>query len=489
MGKMTTILASALMSGLLGAPPQPPALPREFRGLWVATVANIDFPTRPGLDAESMDQELVQLVARARQAGINALLYQARPTGDAAYASSLEPWSEYLGPRRPTGWDPLARLISLAHGAGIEVHAWINPFRARHSTLKNPLGPTHLGVVHPDTMVEYGNQLWFNPADSRVQARALTVARDFLRRYPLDGLHMDDYFYPYPLVSGGKRIPFDDGATYQAYRQRGGPLDLAAWRRHRINQFVQNLGQVVRKERPSARYGISPFGIYRPGIPRGIEAGLDPYVDLSADALLWLKRGWIDYLAPQLYWPLESKGQPFEPLLRWWKSQTPDVVHLWPGMSISRLDPDQQNWPISEIENQVNLVRKYETAGMIFFSAKMILNNTKNIRQELFPQLMKEAALPPALLRGSKTPPRPPRLAWKSGRLTWTLADIKKTKWVTLQSFEKGQWKLQKVLPPRAAGFENMTGDWIAVRTVNLQGQESPPVLLRPAKGAIRPGN
>ena len=271
---------------------------RELRGVWVASVGNINFPSEQGLSAEAQQAELTAMFDAVAAAGLNAVFFQVRPECDALYASPLEPWSRYLTGTQgqDPGYDPLEFAVTQAHARGLELHAWFNPYRAKASAASKA-ADGHISKLLPQYAYTYGNFLWMDPGAVEVQDQLVAVIADVVTRYDIDGVHFDDYFYPYP-----DEDPFPDSGTYGAYVQGGGQLGLADWRRDNVNRVVERVGLEVAKLRPSVRWGISPFGIYRPGIPEGIQ-GLDQYDAIYADPVKWMQEGWLDYLAPQLYWP------------------------------------------------------------------------------------------------------------------------------------------------------------------------------------------
>ncbi|MBI5718432.1 MAG: family 10 glycosylhydrolase [Burkholderiales bacterium] len=324
---------------LLAPAELPPPEPRQFRAAWVATVANIDWPSRPGLTAWQQQVEARAILDRARSLGLNALVLQVRPAGDALYPSRLEPWSEYLSgrqgiPPRPW-WDPLAFWVREAHRRGLQLHAWFNPFRARHPSAKTPLVKPHLALRAPASVKAYGDLLWMDPGDAVARTHTLAVIEDVLRRYDVDGVHIDDYFYPYPVVQDGSDLAFPDSEAYLRYLGEGGMLPLPDWRRAHVDALVQALHERVRRTKPGVLLGISPFGLGRPERRSPGITGFSQYDKLFADVERWLEEGWLDYLAPQLYWPIASEGQPFAPLLQYWARTNVRQRHLWPGLFTS----------------------------------------------------------------------------------------------------------------------------------------------------------
>ena len=366
-----------------GSADQPPPAPREFRAAWVATVANIDWPSKPGLSGAQQRAEALVLLERARTLGLNALILQVRPAGDAIYPSALEPWTEYLSGEQGRApwlsgeapWDPLAFWVEEAHRRGLELHAWFNPYRARHSAARSALVAPHIALREPGAVKRYGDMLWMDPAEPAAVAQTLAVVADVLRRYDIDGVHIDDYFYPYPVpVPGSKdgaEVPFPDDEAWARYLAGGGMLGRDDWRRDQVNSLVQALQKTVREVKADVRFGISPFGLPRPDRrPAGIT-GFSQYDKLYADAEKWLEMGWLDYWAPQLYWPIQRAGQQFPVLLDYWLAQNPLQRHVWPGLFTSRVATATAAtqgvpgniWPAREIADQLAVMRARPAAG------------------------------------------------------------------------------------------------------------------------------
>jgi uncharacterized lipoprotein YddW (UPF0748 family) len=394
---MRRALATLLVAAFAGCavvvppppPPEPPPAPREFRAAWVASVANIDWPSRPGLSTAQQRAEIVRIVERAQALGLNALIVQVRPAADALYASALEPWSEYLtgeqGRAPEPAYDPLAAWIEEAHRRGIELHAWFNPYRARHSTARSPLAPGHVANTMPQRVKAYGDSLWLDPGDAGAARHTLDVIADVVRRYDVDAVHVDDYFYPYPVNAGSPpaEVDFPDDASWGDYVLSGGTLTRAAWRRRNVDQLVERIHATVHREKPWVRFGISPFGLGRPDRrPAGI-VGFSQYDKLYADVELWLARGWLDYLAPQLYWPIGSPGQPFGVLLDYWRAANASGKHVWPGLFTSRINDTPQSWLPGELVDQVALTRARRSEGHIHFSMAALLEDRKGIATAL----------------------------------------------------------------------------------------------------------
>jgi uncharacterized lipoprotein YddW (UPF0748 family) len=397
---------------------EPPGAPREFRGAWVATVANIDWPSTRGISVDAQKTEARNIIAQARSLGLNAIILQVRPSADALYASQLEPWSEFLtgeqGKAPEPFYDPLAFWIEEAHSVGIELHAWFNPYRARHPSAKSPLAANHLGIARSDLVRTYGDHLWLDPGEPDAVAHVLAVVLDVVRRYDIDGVHIDDYFYPYPIEDApGQTVDFPDERAWQAFVTLGGTLSRAEWRRRNVDEFVARLYQEVHREKPLVRVGVSPFGVGRPDRrPLGVT-GFSQYDEIYANVELWLEQGWMDYLVPQLYWKLSSTGQPFGTLLDYWRTQNPKGRHVWPGLFTSRTglsDP----WPVEEITDQIQLTRTCEgSTGHAHFSMVALKKDYGGITGPLA-KIYGGPALVPATAWLGGVPPQPPSLRLRS---------------------------------------------------------------------------
>lgn len=361
----------------LRAPVALPAAEREFRGVWVATVDNIDWPTAPALSTAQQKAELVALLDAAARLHLNAIILQIRPSADALYDSDIEPWSRYLtgetGRAPDPRYDPLAFAVAEAHARGLELHAWFNPFRA---SLTNKLiaDPSHISRARPDLVVTYGTMKWLDPGIAESRQHSLRVIADVAKRYDIDGVHLDDYFYPYVQQdAAGHNIPFPDSATYARYIADGGSMSLGDWRRNNINTFVHDMYDTVHRIKPWVQVGISPFGIWRPGFPEDVK-GLDSYAEIYADARTWLRNGWLDYIAPQLYWLTDAKNQPYTSLVRWWTAPEQNAMNREVLFGNAPFNMTRPGWSANEIIRQIDLTRVQRGAsGNIFFSAKSFL--------------------------------------------------------------------------------------------------------------------
>ncbi|CAN5180219.1 hypothetical protein BH20VER2_BH20VER2_03310 [soil metagenome] len=361
----------------------------EFRGAWVASVHNIDWPSKPGLPAATQQAQLRAILDRAAELKLNAILLQVRPASDALYQSSKEPWSQFLSGRQGVspGYDPLEFAIREAHARGIELHVWLNPFRAATSSGAS-LAPNHVAKKHPEWVRRVGNQLWVDPGEPAARAYVLEVIADIVRRYDIDGVHIDDYFYPYPLKPG--QATFPDDASWERHGAKSG-LSRPDWRRENINDFVRSMYRTVKGTKSRVRVGISPFGIWRPGVPATTEAQLDAYGQLFADSRKWLAEGWCDYLAPQLYWGIRPAKQSFPVLLDWWRAQSRGK-DVWPGIATDRIGAAR---PAQEIVDQIALTRRgTNSPGHIHWSMKSLMRNQGGVADLLRAGPYAEAAKP-----------------------------------------------------------------------------------------------
>jgi uncharacterized lipoprotein YddW (UPF0748 family) len=451
--------------------------PREFRAAWITAVWNKDFPSRSGLPSAQQKAELIQILDQLQATQFNAVIFQVRPEGDALYRSSLEPWSHWLSgtqgqPPAPF-YDPLEFAIAQCHQRGMELHAWFNPYRAR--TARSTVNvPPHLAATNPELVYTWGNQLWMDPGAKRVQDRTYAVIMDVVNRYDLDGVHLDDYFYPYPIA--GQTFP--DGATYTAYRNQGGQLSLADWRRDNVNQMVQRLRAGIRATKPHVKFGISPFGIYRPGQPPSVR-GLDAYDQLYADALKWLQLGWVDYLSPQLYWRIDAPAQSYPALLDWWASNNPQQRHLYIGNNLAQLDG--KAWELEEIERQIEITRQHPSQwvlGNIFFSMNSLAANREGVGDRFRNATYQIPALAPQVSWLSAPAAKlPANVQVRNGTLTWAAPTTAPRAWSLYQQFNNN-WVLQAILPGASRSIQVQPGTY-ALAAVNRLAQETAGVVVR----------
>ena len=366
---------------------------REFRAAWIQSV-NGQFR---GMPTEKLKQNLIGQLNSLQKAGINAIIFQVRPEADALYASRLEPWSRFLtgvqGKAPEPYWDPMQFMIDECHKRGMEFHAWINPYRTK-TTLKSELAPNHVYNIHPEWFVTYGDQLYFDPALPESRRHICMVVSDIVSRYDVDAIHMDDYFYPYPIK--GKDFP--DDASFARFG--GGFSNKADWRRSNVNVLIKKLHETIREIKPWVKFGVSPFGIYRneSSDPLGSKTkGLQNYDDLYADVLLWAREGWIDYNIPQIYWHIGHPVADYETLVKWWAKNTENRP-LFIGQSVMNTvqNADPKNPSINQLPRKMALQRAYQTiGGSCQWTASAVIENAGKYRDALIAEYHKYPALPP----------------------------------------------------------------------------------------------
>ena len=444
---------------------------REFRGVWAASVENIDWPSRPGLTPDQQRAELLVLLDRAKQLNLNAVLLQVRPACDALYQSPLEPWSEYLtgqmGRAPEPLYDPLTFAVAEAHKRGLELHAWLNPFRARAGGAngKRPASPDHVSKTHPDWVRTYGNLQWLDPGVKEARDRSLAVVLDIVKRYDVDGVHIDDYFYPYKINGAdGKELDFPDDTPWTAYQAGGGKMTRDDWRRANIDDFVQRMYGEVKAAKPWVKVGISPFGIWRPGTPPQIK-GFDSYAQLYGDSRKWLHEGWADYFTPQLYWPIAQTPQSFPVLLQWWAGENTQNRHLWPGLYTSQASGERARWPQAEVEYQIKTTRGIANAtGDIHFSAQFLLSGDTTTPGSLSRYLSETVYNQPALVPASPwlaAPNAPLAAAPEAVEVMPIIGTVRSAGWMVRWRGATGQaapwqwvvqWASERTPPPGGRG-------------------------------------
>ncbi|MGW1805941.1 glycoside hydrolase family 10 protein [Streptomyces sp. NPDC002078] len=370
----TAALSALAMAPGPAAADRRPRAAAEMRGVWLATVSNRDWPSRPGLPAHAQRKELIAHLDRAARDRLNTVIFQVRPTADALWPSPYEPWSEYLtGTQgRSPGWDPLGTAVREAHARGLELHAWFNPYRIANHTDPGRLAASHPARTHPDWAVPYGGRLYYNPGLPEVRAFVQRAVLDAVARYPVDAVHFDDYFYPYPVPGQ----TFDDDDAYDRY---GGDFSSrAGWRRDNVNRLVKGMAAGIRKVRPGTRFGISPFAVWRNASsdPRGSDtrAGVQTYDDLYADTRTWVRSHWIDYIVPQLYWHIGFAAADYAKLVAWWAAVAKGTkTHLYIGEALYRAgaagQPSAWQDPV-ELSRHLTLAAGYpQVRGHVFFAA------------------------------------------------------------------------------------------------------------------------
>lgn len=506
----------------------PPPVEREFRGVWIAAVSNLDWPSRPGLPPDSQRAELVRMLDRSRDLRLNVVILHVRPAGDALYPSALEPWSEYLtgqqGKAPEPLYDPLAFAVREAHARGLELHAWFNPYRARHPSSRSEAAPSHISRANPELVRQYGSYLWMDPGEDAVRKRSIDVVMDVVRRYDVDGVHIDDYFYPYrERGPDGRELDFPDSATYARYRAGGGTLARSDWRRWNVDRYVEELYAAVKAAKPWVKVGVSPIGTWRPNVLPQL-GGFDAYEQIYADSRKWLVEGWLDYLVPQIYWPIARTDVSFPVVLDWWVRQNSLGRGLYAGLIPGNVNLDtvgRGGWRSDEIIGQIYVTRGRPGAeGHVHFRMGSLMPGgaferawsvdslpserreavraaqarVQARRDSMTAKLMRETyarpALVPAMSWLDAVPPPPPVLERRSGvdglRIGISPAPGEASAlWVVQSRWPQG-WRTE-ILP--AATREFLVGSTLGhvglphavwVSAVDRSGNQSPPVRLTP---------
>ena len=489
----------------------PPPVPREFRGAWATPIWDRgfrDWPSKAGLSPEAQRAELRTMLDRSAAAGLNAVILHVRIAGDALYPSAFAPWSGFLSDRQGEGpqppYDPLAYAVAEAHARGLQLHAWFNPFRAVMPGMAGPIARTHVVRAHPEWIRKYGAQTWIDPGDPAARRFVLETVLDVAKRYDVDGVHIDDYFYPYReqqtvtrrvrfrRVRSRVEIPFPDDRTWSTYGRAQGWTDRDAWRRANINEFIEQLYHGVKAIKPAMVVGISPFGIWRPGSPRGIT-GLDAFGEIYADSKKWLAEGWLDYLAPQLYWQLDGTQNRFRALDAWWRSVNPHNRSVWPAMYTSHVFGGRDAWPIGEIREQISAVRatrigSADPPGHVHFRLAALFADNNRLSADLATAAYRERALVPAFPWLGAAIPAPPLVvvhAAAPSSFTITPGDATHVRWWLIQTRGRdGRW----TTTVRGAGegrlaastYGTADADEVAVTAVSATGVAGTATLVAP---------
>jgi uncharacterized lipoprotein YddW (UPF0748 family) len=463
-----------------------PKAMREFRAAWVATVANINWPSKPGLSTAEQKKEAIELLDFLQQHNFNAVIFQVRPQADALYKSDLEPWSYYLtgkqGQAPSPYYDPLEFWTKEAHDRGLEMHVWLNPYRAHHKDGKEISDQSIIKKKPELALYLKEGYWWLDPAQQGTQDHSTAVVMDLVKRYDIDGVHFDDYFYPYPSYNLGADFP--DSVSWNAYQQSGGKLSRGDWRRNAVNVFIERLYKKIKAEKPHVKFGLSPFGIWRPGYPESI-GGFDQYDQLYADAKLWLNKGWVDYFTPQLYWPINRIAQSFPVLLGWWAGENTMKHHLWPGISVGR-DSSAKN--VNEILSQIMISRGMlpESKGIVHWSISSLTKNP-NMAKAIVDGPYKTKALVPSSPWLNNKNPQPPvvntlsddaiqhEIIWKhpdeSTIFHWVVYHKYGNNWTyTILNRNEKKFSIKKITGP-TANPSKLTA--IAVTAVDRTGNES----------------
>jgi uncharacterized lipoprotein YddW (UPF0748 family) len=463
----------------------PPKPLHEFRGAWVATVKNADWPSRPGLSSAEQKAELIAILDSAAELHLNAIIFQVRPMCDAMYPSSIEPWTEFLtgtmGQSPKPFYDPLAFVVAEAHKRGLELHAWFNPYRAGFLPPKSPFAGNHISKTRPDLVREYGKHLWLDPGEPAVQEYSLSVVMDVVKRYDVDGIHFDDYFYPYFERGPDKKVlAFPDETSWKK-SGASGKLSREDWRRENVNMFVERVARAIKAVKPRVKFGIAPFGIWRPGNPPQIK-GMDAYDELYCDSRKWLASGWVDYLAPQLYWSIEAKGQSFPVLLNWWDEHNPQQRHIWPGLDTTKVGEKRKP---EEIVAQIRLANQQPVSGGHVHWNMRSLTRSPELQTALERGPYAEPALVPQCRWLDNAAPSKPQVTAASAKGSTVNLSLQSATnepaflWL-VQVRSNDKWTTQ-ILPGNQRSLRLRTAaDAVAISAVDRMGNVSLPVGLRP---------
>jgi len=401
-------VAASLLTSACGAnavPPPPPTtqtqtcasgykMPTEFRGVWVATTSNLDWPAKPNLPIETQKQGFLAILDQLQKMHMNAIVVQIKPGADAFYPSHYWPWSQYLtGTQgRDPGYDPLAFMLTETHKRHIEFHAWLNPYRVSTQDHLDRLAANNPARLHPDWVVSYGGQLYFDPGIPDARNFLVSSISEVVHNYNIDAIHFDDYFYPYPT-----KEDFPDNASYQKY---GGAqfAQKADWRRDNVDQLIRDVSQVIKQSKPNVQFGVSPFGVWRNKSvdPTGSDtrAGPTDYDFLYADIRTWIRRGWLDYVAPQIYWNIGFAAAAYDKLVPWWAKEVAGTnVRLYIGQAVYKIGTDPLWSNPEEMPNQLKLNRQFNAVrGSIFFSMKDLSANRLGFTDRLIKDIYKCSA-------------------------------------------------------------------------------------------------
>jgi uncharacterized lipoprotein YddW (UPF0748 family) len=423
---------------------------REFRGVWIATVANIDWPSKPGLSTELQKAELIRILDDHQKSGINAIMFQVRPGADAFYGKGREIWSRYLsgvqGKAPSPYYDPLEFAIVEAHKRGMELHAWFNPYRATFNLIDSHTSADHITKQKPEWFFTYGGKKLFNPGIPEVRDYIVQVVMDVVKNYDIDGVHFDDYFYPYPESNQTIR----DNEAFYKYGADFKNID--DWRRNNVDTLIHVLSDSIHTAKKYVKFGVSPFGIWRNKSqdPNGSESnGFDGYSKLYANARKWTESGWLDYINPQIYFPFGYKVAPYDKLLDWWSENT-FGKHLYVGQGVYRALENRPGWSDRrQIPDQIRYLRNNpRTQGSVFFSSKSVTTNMAGVKDSLRNNFYRFPALQPQMLWLDVVNPNPPyeltawglvrgvQLSWKEGIIA---EDGEKAYGFVVYRFNKGE--------------------------------------------------
>lgn len=496
---LTFLIAVIAMSSLSAQNPK-----REFRGAWLHVIGQSQWKK---MNTHEQKAYIIDQFNKLQDAGCNAVIFQVRPTADAMYISELEPWTTWLTGKRGKApspmWDPMEFAIEEAHKRSMEFHAWLNPYRVTSGP--ETLPADHMVNKYPERFVKFGDKIFFDPAYQENRDFICEVVTDILERYDVDAIHIDDYFYPYPY--NGKKFDADDAS----YKKFGNGMERKAWRRHNVDMLIEQLSATIKDVKPWVRFGVSPFGIWRnkKNDPRGSDSsGLQNYDDLYADVLLWAEKGWIDYLAPQLYWNLDLKAAPSRHLAKWWNDNA-NGVDVYIGQDVQRTMTvaDPKNNSSNELDTKIRLSRELPNVqGNVWWHGYWVTENLKGVKDLLSNKYQNTLAIPPAYGDKSKKPGPASNLKLvKDGSklvLKWDAEknngnkpkDTDVVKYVVYQFFPDEKINLEDsetivaITPERATAVadlsagESVEGCVFVVTTLDRMNRESEPVKVKVGK-------
>jgi len=522
--RFTALLALALGTSTSShrsfrhVPSPPPPVPREFRAAFATPIWDRgfrDWPSAAGLTPDSQRTELRVMLDHAVAVGLNAIVLHVRIAGDAMYPTKYAPWSAFLtgksGEAPSPAYDPLAYAVEQAHARGLQLHAWFNPFRALMPPFTGKAAPSHVTRAHPEWIRKYGSQTWIDPGDPAARRHVLETILDVVKRYDVDGIALDDYFYPYResrtvtrrvkkrRVKTQVQLEFPDDKTWKKYGKAKGWTDRDAWRRANIDDFIESLYKETKSIKRSMIVGISPFGIWRPGSPAGVT-GLDAYEEIYADSRRWLAEGWLDYVAPQLYWEVGGSQDRFRALDAWWRNHNPQARYVWPTLYTSHVYGGRDAWPMNEIRTQVTTLRdsrigSLDAPGEVHFRLAALFANDDRLASTLS-QSYGERALVPAFPWLGGAVPASPVISFVQGdsatSFSLTPGDSTQVRWWLIQTRGiDGKWTT--TLRPTGDGqlavsaFGTDQPDEIAVTAIGPSGLASEPALALPGRGPVAP--
>lgn len=475
---------------------------REFRGAWLHIIGQTQYMNIQQKGSAELQKYIADQIDKLHRVGCNAVFFQVRPTADAAYISDYEPWSCWITGKRGKApdpvWDPLQLAIEEAHKRGMELHAWLNPYRVT-SSLKDVLPADHISKKNPERFFKYDGKIFFDPAYQENRDYICDIVKDITTRYDIDGIHIDDYFYPYPVA--GKAIP-----DAESYKKFGNGESIGDWRRHNVDMLIEQMHSTIKNTKPWVRFGVSPFGIWRnkKTDPRGSDSnGLQNYDGLYADVLLWAKNGWVDYLAPQLYWELDLRVAPSRHLAHWWNDNS-EGVDIYIGQDVRRTmnSADPKAGDKNELATKVRLSRELPNIkGNVWWHGYWVTENMKGVADSLAYVHQNTVALPPAYgdQRRKPSPVKNLQLKRKNGKLylEWDADKIQQkatdaVRFVVYSFLEDEKPDLDNVeaimiLTPQKEYLvsedddkDSIKGMHFAVTALDRQNRESNPTLFAP---------